>query len=120
MKLLCLFILVLSNIALAQHNSADEIICTNSENSAKFSINTNTGKILFNNTYKVHAPVFSGINSPQDYIGEVVAEIEIEGIGYYLTLIMRETNNKPQLEAIWFDKRYHQELNRYFLNNCSK
>lgn len=113
---LFLFVSYLTNFALA--NSTADIICSTAVNENYFSIDTRNAKVWYNEIHEVNGPVFSGVHSPKEYVGEILGEIDLHETGYYLTLIMRNRDEKPQLEAIWYPKNGQKKVIRYFLENC--
>ena len=117
MKLLFFAVLFSALSAVARKPVAD-IVCKNAQNNTQFSISTSTGKVWYNDAVMVEGPVFSGIYSTKNYTGEILGEIENEGEAFYITLIMRSVNAKPQLEAIWYPKSNQYVSTRYFLNDC--
>lgn len=116
MKFFFISILLTSVFAMAKPQA--NIICSNPQNLTNFSINTKAGKVWYNDAYVVNGPVFSGLYSSENYVGEILGEIELKGAGYYLTLIMRNVNGKAQLEAIWYPKNNQNQSMRYFLDQC--
>lgn len=117
MKLIFSFAFLFSLTAFAQKPLAD-IVCKSDQNQTQFSINTKTGKVWYNNSVAVEGPVFSGVYSTQNYTGEILGEIEVGDQSFYITLIMRSVNGKPQLEAIWYPRSNQYISTRYFLNDC--
>ncbi len=117
MKLIFSFAFLISLSAFAQKPVVD-IVCKNDQNQTQFSISTKSGKVWYNNSVAVEGPVFSGVYSTKNYSGEILGEIEVNEQSFYITLIMRSVNRKPQLEAIWYPKGNQYVSTRYFLNDC--
>ena len=117
MKLIFSLGFFISLSAFAQKPVAD-IVCKNNQNQTQFSISTKSGKVWYNNSVSVEGPVFSGVYSTKNYTGEILGEIEVDDQSFYITLIMRSVNSKPQLEAIWYPRANQYVSTRYFLNDC--
>lgn len=117
MKIIFVLAFFSSLFAVAAKNDAN-IVCKNPENQTRFSISTKAGKVWYNESVAVEGPVFSGVYSSQNYTGEILGEIAVGGESFYITLIMRSVNSKPQLEAIWYPRANQYVSTRYFLNDC--
>lgn len=116
MKIIFLAILLTTLPTFA--GSEPDIVCSDSAGTTRFSINTSARKVIYNNTTEVEGPVFSGVYSSENFVGEILGEIEVNQVQYYVTLIMRNLNGEAQLEAIWYPRKNQYQSIKYLLNDC--
>lgn len=98
--------------------TAADIVCVDAAEQNSVQINTRTQQVWYNQSTVISGAVFSGIYSPQNFVGEILAETTINGTDYYITLIMRSSNGHPQLEVLWYPKQNSTKSTRMLLDDC--
>ena len=103
-----------------------DIICLNSIADLDVHISTKSGKVWFkdsttsgNSANEAYGPVFSGVYSPERYLGEILGEIQIKGQPMYFSLIFRDRDGKPELETQLYHVNYKKEVAKYYTQNCN-
>lgn len=114
MKFLFLTLFFFSTASFAQKS----IKCYNQDRSENFSINTKTGKILLNNKIEVTGAVYSGINENTNYNGEILGEITTDEMSFYISMIVRNVQDKLTLETIWYPKAEDRKVIKANYDNC--
>ena len=101
------------------------IICSNSAKNIEISVNTVKGTVWFRNldsisrmALELQGPVFSGIQSSENYSGEVLGEIKLAQADYYVTIIMRNKNSNPEMETLLYPKADQSRVIKFFSDKC--
>lgn len=115
MKLVFTLILLVSSLSFANQT----IVCNNTDRSEDFRINISTGKILLNNQFEVTGAVYSGVNPNTQYNGEILGEITLNDLSFYITLIVRNADGQLNLEAIWYPKSDSRKVMKTIYEDCT-
>lgn len=123
-------VILLSSFALAQKSEISEIqntgiVCKNSGIDIQVEIDANKGKIWLkkqssaaNMGVLVRGAVFSGIHAGDRYMGEVVGEVTYNDTRSYITIIMRNVKDKPQMELFLHPLVNQMDYSRILMNDC--
>ena len=123
---------LLSSFAWAQYSSpapsainGADIVCQNAKEDMQVSVNTNTGKIWVkavsnksNEGFETWGNVWTGIESPEKYEGEVLSEITFNGVRMYSSLIIRRASDRPQMEFEMYEVANGNDYRKVTLNDC--
>lgn len=131
MRLISLFLVIFQISFLAQAAGQErksrienaDIVCANVTENLKVSFNTVVDKIWLSelNTTsdladEVQGKVYTGIHSPDRFVGEVLGEIILNSKPMYISLILRDVNGQPSLEGTYYEQNNSKNYRQFKLD----
>ena len=134
MRLISLFLVVLQTGFFVQAAPKElksrvenaDIVCANVTENLRVSFSTSRDQIWLSELTgksdmhdEVQGKVYTGINSPDRFTGEVLGEIVLNSVPMYISLILRDVNGQPSLEGSYYEQKNSSNY-RQFKLDCTR